>query len=1573
MNKKRFIAQFCIFLIIMMPICFAQTFEQEGESLIIEVKKYEPETLRSDYMEQLNIPVRVILGAIRGAPISVPEIKGVKVELIKQKQAQKENASIKGTSESTIKTFIQGKPKFYKAPYPTLDNLGFVQITLKKIPQEQKVPKQIDLDFKATITYEADIAGFVISGENTKFLKQGTVEMVKDDREKHSILGGRYYLRVASIKGRKATIEVLDHNFERKTRLTLDEGDLSRSIRLDKEIEPYSIRLKLEELRGAGDVILQFKDDQDGIKERILGKGQEIGGGWEMYNYFERRDRTGYDRVVLKNSDFKSRVVLTSEQDYNSIDGLKERFEECSISAECKIYKGSSIEVLKNYKYSKEDFKDALASLENIGLVEFKSIKPQEGSRVAILEVGALVDHYVKGEKIGHPDCDCKVSSISTEHVWVKGIIEDCGGRHPRSGTKKLSLNDGQEICGDNIELEGITSEQEAVITVLPGTGKGKTTTYFSIHIPVEERALQYTQEELQSKINRTKATIAELDITINKLQKLVEGWTKICLATAAIFTVASFFQGISGQKLEKPAEDSAKKIEDGADKESKEKRLYFPNDPTLTKLKVYDLPEGEKLSGIFVKKYVEINSRNIDQFYINKEGEIYYRSLNKHEYIGELYYRFEGDNKKIYTVGHDGIFKEVDKNYGSHQGSSIREIGISSDLNEITVPIKNCDQFTSTHYQQKCKIYQKTHGTGLYMVYNKQEDYIRVFWGGVDGKIYKFKSGKQDGDKGLFGIEGSSQEGERIKKRMIKIRDSYQRKERTFKWGTREYDLNRNYATPSKEGVECHQVMSPGQCKILFNACDPVMCPSSRCDFGGRYRVDNVIQSGFIGSILLCLPNIKDGIIMPVCLSGILASLKNLRSILQGYVECLEEALHNDKSVGICDRIRSIYICQILWRETMFMLGLTKGNLFDAVAGSGGGEYLTGLKGGVAKAGRTVDFFTNEYAKSVFAAYRGRSSRELGAIICEKAIYGKLPVLGEILEDVTKAQNPPQFTAYIEEQPLYSETEQESMYKLYYHIYAGSETVNYKVFIRKPGKRDYTCSECSGVIEPESFVDKSTLFMQEPEYQEICVIINGKQYCNFGKVVSSSFGVNKANDYLLNYEISKKITTEEQCRSGLRGIIPHAQVEKVCSQLNPGIGKGNNIEQQWKKIGTCGKNEDKIPLGDCWIKLGAIEETNPTLYMEISGNICENDGGIVCGADEVCDGRKDITTVRSYQNVVCCYGECKKDTVYEKTKNNTIFTASLDYPVYRDMHDQGIKTCKELRTTDPFQNPPLEWIDKEEKMKDAQEGSEEYNKFHYFKGVMYLLCNNCEKAPYEFNLLDKDSDYFKTACGENTKEDGGLMFNQCETTCDGRVEKEDEKEEKERLAFKQIELYTTLNLNEPAVPGMSPNDIWAEIDVPEYEEDLERGGLYRVKLKFSGDTYLKECKITVGSDEETVKLPDTITTECFSEKVFKFLEDKITLKFDIKDKNDNELSKTIIFTNKEQSVQPGKSILCQTYEDNYFCIGNPGERCSDYSTKDENKRAQFEKEWSKSLEGCKNECPSQDPCTSEHHGYAKG
>ncbi len=192
-----------------------------------------------------------------------------------------------------------------------------------------------------------------------------------------------------------------------------------------------------------------------------------------------------------------------------------------------------------------------------------------------------------------------------------------------------------------------------------------------------------------------------------------------------------------------------------------------------------------------------------------------------------------------------------------------------------------------------------------------------------------------------------------------------------TYKKGTREYDTFttqmravRNARLDGKKNVElfgfkyklrtksllqdeaalnCDDFMSPGQCKLIFNFCDPVICPRSRCNYGGRGRLDRSVQeSGLGASVFACLHNFREGVLVPICLTGIQASLENIKSYLLGYQRCLEIKLKEGRSVGFCDRARSVFICEIIWRH--FLDPLIQGMSMKMTrARKGGGEYKEG------------------------------------------------------------------------------------------------------------------------------------------------------------------------------------------------------------------------------------------------------------------------------------------------------------------------------------------------------------------------------------------------------------------------------------------------------------------------------------------------------------------------------------------------------------------------------------------------------------------------------------------------------
>ena len=152
---------------------------------------------------------------------------------------------------------------------------------------------------------------------------------------------------------------------------------------------------------------------------------------------------------------------------------------------------------------------------------------------------------------------------------------------------------------------------------------------------------------------------------------------------------------------------------------------------------------------------------------------------------------------------------------------------------------------------------------------------------------------------------------------------------------------------------------MSPTDCNLMFNVCDPFICPSSRCDLGGAYPVKDVVQSGIAGSIFLCLPNFPE-VKIPVCVTGVNAGIEAYTSVLKSYRQCLQTSVDTGQTVGICDEINSVYQCQFVWGQLAPILKYGVPQVLGRLTGSGrgGGEYL-GVTDAWTNAKNSVKYFT--------------------------------------------------------------------------------------------------------------------------------------------------------------------------------------------------------------------------------------------------------------------------------------------------------------------------------------------------------------------------------------------------------------------------------------------------------------------------------------------------------------------------------------------------------------------------------------------------------------------------------------
>lgn len=407
--------------------------------------------------------------------------------------------------------------------------------------------------------------------------------------------------------------------------------------------------------------------------------------------------------------------------------------------------------------------------------------------------------------------------------------------------------------------------------------------------------------------------------------------------------------------------------------------------------------------------------------------------------------------------------------------------------------------------------------------------------------------------------------------------------------------------------GTQCQDFMSPDDCRLLYNVCDPVICPTSRCDFGGAYPVTDVIQSGVIGSTLLCLPNFPQ-VAIPVCLSGIKAGIDGYLSVLKSYQSCLQENVNTGTYIGICDQISAVYMCEFFWRQAAPLANIALPKLIENVYGNtaarGGGEYAT-VQTSWDNAQASVDYFTQQYAVNSLTAFNARSVEEAGGEFCKAFISAKAPAQ---FKSLIEPDSPSQFHAWFSQIP-YSDTTvpATAQYKVFYHIFAGNDQgVSYQIYLKDPPQTSYyqstsTLQVQGGYVPRGQYATETRDFTAPAGYQQLCVRINDKEECGF-KQVTTSFALNEIRDSFVQDELERDdITTEDACISGRLNptalLNPNLQeaaqetidpavynrgVSRICATDNPGR---TTDPARFVKVGVC----DDARVG-CWLDTQSVD-----------------------------------------------------------------------------------------------------------------------------------------------------------------------------------------------------------------------------------------------------------------------------------------------------------------------------------------------------------------------------------------------
>ncbi|MBI5803255.1 transglycosylase SLT domain-containing protein [Candidatus Pacearchaeota archaeon] len=427
---------------------------------------------------------------------------------------------------------------------------------------------------------------------------------------------------------------------------------------------------------------------------------------------------------------------------------------------------------------------------------------------------------------------------------------------------------------------------------------------------------------------------------------------------------------------------------------------------------------------------------------------------------------------------------------------------------------------------------------------------------------------------------------------------------------------------------VKCQDFMSPSDCNLLFNACDPVVCPSSRCNLGGTYHVSNVIQSGIVGSTLLCLPNAKENIYVPVCLSGIKAGLDNYVSLQKNYRDCLQENLKTGRTIGICDEIHSIYLCDFFWNQAQPLSQVLIPKAFEFLTGQnqgtrGGGEYLN-VQSAWQNAQDSLNYITNYYGADSFKTFKTQAIGSIGGAFCKSFVSAQYPSkLG--FDSLLKPASPPQFTAYFSENSFTTATVPPiSQYKVFYHIFAGeNEGAYYSVYLKSPvGTSFYqtnpTYTVATGFVGLGDYASETKDFTAPTGYKELCIRVNSQEECGFQKV-TTDFALNYLTDKYLQEQASQtNINSEASCvsgtasayslinpnlQAGVQNVISpelyNYQIVRICSTENPGKATdaaANTPGGRWQKVGTCDGKTGKL---NCYLDTKSVKDAIKAVDLE--------------------------------------------------------------------------------------------------------------------------------------------------------------------------------------------------------------------------------------------------------------------------------------------------------------------------------------------------------------------------------------
>ena len=135
------------------------------------------------------------------------------------------------------------------------------------------------------------------------------------------------------------------------------------------------------------------------------------------------------------------------------------------------------------------------------------------------------------------------IENIERVNVFLRKIYDDGeqGEQINLQERGKRVVDAGVKV---SLEVVDIESKDNALVTILPGSGKAISRSNIMLHIPIEQRAIQFSSAQIDKQINMTNAMIKKLDGTINRMDSWLRKWKLACISVYGFLSLKNLFIG---------------------------------------------------------------------------------------------------------------------------------------------------------------------------------------------------------------------------------------------------------------------------------------------------------------------------------------------------------------------------------------------------------------------------------------------------------------------------------------------------------------------------------------------------------------------------------------------------------------------------------------------------------------------------------------------------------------------------------------------------------------------------------------------------------------------------------------------------------------------------------------------------------------------------------------------------------------------------------------------------------------------------------------------------------------------